>query len=221
MSEQSNAHTPLFVDTLQQSVSKEAAPLLNFVLKHIKMIAAGLLALVMLISGVGMYHYMHDQKILTAQTELATLAAGASTEAQLADLKAFVETVSAEVRPAALLTLAKASLRVNDYAAAESAWAALQATGIDSMREIAGMGRANAYAKMGKLTEAVTVLETLVPQASKAYVLTVKHQLALMAEQSGDVEKALAVYKELETAVPAANKKFYTHKIASLSNQKK
>ena len=216
MSEQQNAHTPL-VDTLQQSVSREAAPLLNFVLKHIKAIAAGLFAIVVIISGAGMYNYTHEQSILEAQSKLATLSDGASTEKQLNELKAFVDEAPEQVRPAGLLALAKASLRVKDYSAAETAWAKLQATGIESMRDLAGMGRADALANMGKYKEAVTVLEGLVPQASEAYRLSIKHQIAIMAEESGEVDKALAAYKELEAEVPAANKKFYTHKISSLN----
>lgn len=217
MVEQKEPHSPLLVDSLQQSVSKEAAPLLNFVLKHIKAIALGLFLLIGAIAGAGIYNYMHEQSILEAQETLMTLSAGASTEAQLNNLKAFVGTAPEQVRPAALLALAKASLRVKDYAAAAEAWGTLQGLGVDSMRDLAGLGRADAYARMGEYKKAQEVLTQMLPTASEAYKLPAKHQLAIMAEKSGDVKTSVTLYKELEEDVPEANKAFYAHKIAALT----
>lgn len=210
-------HSPLLVDSLQQSVSKEAAPLLNFVLKHIKSIALGLFLLVSVIAGAGIYNYMHEQKILNAQQTLMDLSAGASTEAQLHELKAFAQSAPEQVRPAALLALAKAALRVHDYASAADAWGTLQKLNVDSMRDLAGMGRADAYARMGDYKMAQQVLTEMLPVASEAYKLPAKHQLAIMAEKSGDVATSAAMYKELEESVPDANKAFYAHKISALN----
>lgn len=217
MVEQKEPHSPLLVDSLQQSISKEAAPLLNFVLKHIKAIALGLVLLVSTIAGAGIYNYMHDQKILKAQETLATLSVGASTEAQLDTLKSFVGTAPDQVRPAALLALAKASLRVKDYVSAAEAWGTLQKLDVGSMRDLAGLGRADAYARMGEYKNAQDVLAQMLPTVSDAYKLPAKHQLAIMAEKSGDVKTSVTVYKELEENVPDANKAFYAHKIAVLN----
>lgn len=217
MVEQKEPHSPLLVDSLQHSVSKEAAPLLNFVLKHIKAIALGLFLLVSAIAGAGIYNYTHEQTILKAQETLATLSTGASTEKQLEMLKSFVATVPEQVRPAALLALAKSSLRINDYASAAEAWEALQKLNVDSTRDLAGLGRADAYSRMGEYKKAQDVLAQMLPTASEAYKLPVKHQLAMMAEKSGDVKTSVTLYKELEEDVPEANRAFYAHKIAALN----
>ncbi|SIN73505.1 hypothetical protein [Halodesulfovibrio marinisediminis] len=217
MTEQKEPHSPLLMDSLQQSVSKEAAPLLNFVLKHIKMIALGLFLLISAIAGAGIYSYMHEQSILVAQQQLMTLSQGASTEAKLNELRAFAEAAPEDIRPAALLALAKASLRIKDYVSAADAWGTLQNLGADSMRDLAGLGRADAYARMGDYKKAQEVLTQMLPTAAEAYKLPAKHQLAIMAEKSGDVETSVKLYKELEENVPEANKAFYAHKIAALN----
>lgn len=219
MVEQNESHSPLLVDSLQHSVSKEAAPLLNFVLKHIKAITLGLVLLISVIVGAGIYNYIHEQNILEAQEMLMTLSTGASTESQLNDLRTFAGTAPEQIRPAALLALAKASLRVKDYAGAANAWGKLQELGVESLRDLAGLGRADAYARMDEYKKAQTVLTQMLPTASEAYKLPVKHQLAIMAEKSGDVDTSIVLYKEIEESVPEANKAFYAHKIAAL-NQK-
>lgn len=219
MSEQQSAPNPILVDSLQQSVSKEAAPLLNFVIKNIKKIVVGLLVVVGLISGAGIYNYLQEKNVAEAQATLAELADGASTESQLNALKAFADKAPAKVRPAALLALAKASLRIHDYPAAIEAWTALQDENIVSMNDMAAMGVADALARSGNYTDAQAKLEKALPVVSKAYELTLKHQLALMAEKSGDLTRSLALYNELAENVPAANKAFYSHKIAILKNK--
>ena len=219
MSEQQSAPTPILVDSLQQSVSKEAAPLLNFVLRNIKAIAVGLVVLVGLISGAGIYNYMQEKNIADAQATLAELSGGASTESQINALKAFADEAPAKVRPAALLALANASLRVRDYPVAIEAWKALRNENIGSMNDMAAMGISDALARSGDFKGAQAELESALPTVSKAYELTLKHQLALMAEKSGDLARALALNNELAESVPAANKAFYTHKIALLKNK--
>lgn len=221
MVKQNDSHSPLLVDSLQQNISKEAAPLLNFVLRHSKAIALGLVVLVGAMAGFGIYNYMHEQKIAHAQERLGELAVSASTESQLKALKTFVATVPAQVQPAGLLALAKASLRVKDYASAVDAWGKLQSLNVEGMHDLAGLGKADAYARMGDYKKAQEVLTAMLPDASEAYVLPAKHQLALMAEQSGDMKTSLMLYKDLEEAVPEANKAFYTRKVALLTGKLK
>ncbi|MCT4534437.1 tetratricopeptide repeat protein [Halodesulfovibrio sp.] len=207
----------LLVDSLQKNISQEAAPLLNFVLKHVKAIAFGLVLLTGTIAGFGIYNYVHEGNIAKAQETLTELTSAPLNEAQLAKLKKFAETSPVQVRPAALLALAKASLRAENYASAVDAWGTLQALNIESMRDIAGLGKADAYARMGDYKKAQEVLTQMLSSASEAYRLPAKHQLAMMAEKSGDVKTSITLYKELESVVPPANKAFYSHKIAMLN----
>ncbi|MFV0349591.1 MAG: tetratricopeptide repeat protein [Halodesulfovibrio sp.] len=204
------------VGELQHGISEEAQPLLKFLVANYKTILISLGAVVAIIAGYGIYDYSVKKSIASARMELGDILINKSGADQMASLEAFAAKAPEKIRPAALFELARLSLEKKDYEKAAGAWASLAGTADGEMAFIARMGKAQALAASGKLEEAFAELEAADAAAPEAFKNIAKMQFAVVAEEAGKLDRALAAYEALQGEGSKMDKELFAHKISQL-----
>jgi predicted negative regulator of RcsB-dependent stress response len=84
------------------------------------------------------------------------------------------------------------------------------------MAFVARMGKAQALAASGKLEEAFTELEAADAAAPESFKNIAKMQFAVVAEEAGKLDRALAAYEALQGEGNNMDKELFAHKISQL-----
>lgn len=205
---------------VKAEVSPEAAPLWEFVLTHARAIAVGVLAVIMIIIAVAGWEWYRESAAASARDDLGRISASPDPAARLKALEAFIVDAPDSVYPAAQLELAAAAVEAQDWDKAASAYAAVaERDKTTPLAFTARLNRAGVLLRQGKATEAVTELETLLPQAPADLQPFINEQLGEAAEAAGQTDKAVAAYqaavKVLTTSSPA-EAAYYQDRIAKL-----
>ncbi|MDR3073511.1 MAG: hypothetical protein LBV01_02145 [Deltaproteobacteria bacterium] len=215
---------PTLLETLSSEVSPAGSPLLRFLMDNARRLGFAAVILVLGGAGYGIYTWHTGKQITDAQNELGRILVVADSADRLARLKAFLPGVPAAVRPAVLLSVARAASEAKDYAAAGGAWDELAKNPQDSLHVVAVMGKAEALVLQEKNAEALALAEALKLPEDSAAVGMVNSFIVDLAEKTGDLDKATAACAKLVTVVAMANPEeadFWRQKAASLELRKK
>lgn len=203
-----------FVETLH--------PVLQWIVNNAKGLAIGVVAVLVLLAGYGVYENMQAKTAAEKGNELGQIVMQKPGKEKVAALEAFAKSVPAELQTAVLFETAQALQEAKEYKRAAEVWGQIGAKADKSLTAIAAFGRAQSLAMGGEPAKGLAVLEEFKNSAPKPYSNILLQRIAQMAEQSGDKPKAVAAYKELldkeKTQVQARS--YYEHKIASLSDAK-
>ena len=189
-------------------------PALQFLVDNIKLVAAGVVALLVLVAAFSGFDAWQASKLRDAQNELATLSV---TDAEdPAALAAFAGDAPDALRLSALFVLAEAAQADGDHALAAETWARIQAEGGQTLTHVAALGRAEALMAEGRAVEALTLLTQAQQNAGEGYNTLIVRAKARAAELAGDTSAAVAAYEELLTLPGTTDEAFVTHKLAQL-----
>lgn len=213
--------TQVILNELQSEVSSEAAPLLQFILKHAGLIMATLGLFALLLAGTASYRWYTARNTTQAQNQLATLTMMPKGEEKLAALEAFATNAPEKVRLAAMLELANAALAVNNYDKAATAFALLQSSDpAQPLGNIAALNEAQILMKMGKVDAALNALEKLYAVVTPDNRSLVASVLAEAAQAAGKNERAVTVYDELAASTSGPEAEFFRFRAQALKSAK-
>lgn len=207
----------VILNELQSEVSTEAAPLLQFILKHAGLIMTSLGLFALLLAGTASYRWYSARSVAQAQTELATLTMRADGQEKYAALAQFVSKAPESVRMAALLELANAALAIQQYDKAAEAFASLQKSdAAKPLGNMAAFNEAQVLMRENKFDAALQVLEVLnngVSEENRTVVLSV---LAEAAQAAGKNERAITAYEQLAASNTGPEAEFFRFRAQNL-----
>lgn len=209
----------VILNELQSEVSTEAAPLLQFILKHAGLIMTTLGLFALLLAGTASYRWYMARATTQAQTQLANLTMLPEGQAKFAALEQFAQTAPEQVRLAAALELANAAVNVKNYDKAAEAFATLHS--IDAghpLGDIAAFNEAQTLMRTGKFDAALSVLETLYNTVSEENRTLVNNLLAESAQAAGKTERAITAYDQLAASTTGPEAEFFRFRAQSLKS---
>ncbi|WP_421901536.1 tetratricopeptide repeat protein [Maridesulfovibrio sp.] len=212
MEEQNN--TQDILNQVHESTPDTLHPILDYIIKNGKMIAAGVAAIILIAGGISGFKYMNQQKLIKAQSEMGTILIKYSGAKQADALAAFEKDAPASMKPAVQLALAKAWMDAGHYADAKTVWAAIAKTS-PKLSAVSGLGQAKCLMLEDKAGEAVTVLQKLKESVDAVYAASINRLLGEAAEKAGNIQVAIQAYQGLMTSSPQ-EASFFEFKIKEL-----
>ncbi len=206
---------------LKAETAAEAAPLLEFVLKHIRSIIVLLVIIVFIIAGFGFWKYQSETALEEANKEFTKIVSMQDATQRLEKLAAFSNEAPSELQLAIALHEAQAAIEANNFTLAEEKLSALTKEEKFTPLGVAlYFSLANTYARENLQDKALVVYEEMLANGPENLRSIVLEEAAFAAENSGNKEKALAFYQELLANNKPENKSaepFYKARIQVLS----
>lgn len=201
--------------SLQGEVGTEAAPMLQFVLDHVRTIATvvGLLVLVVVIAGGWRWYARHSFQ--AAQGDLGRILVTTQGADRLAALEAFVAGAPSSVRNAVLLEEAAVAMELGDNDRAAKAYAGL-AGDEGGIGIVAALSQAGALLVSGKAEEALVVLDRAEAAAPEVSRNLVRMQVAVAAEAAGKLDRALVACEGILASGNVAEADYLRFKVQDL-----
>ncbi len=206
---------------LKAETAAEAAPLLEFVLKHIRSIILLLIVLVALIAAFGFWQWKSETALDEANKDFARIVALADANERIKQLDAFKNDAPKELLLPISLQEAKSAIEVSNLTLAEE-----KLTMLTKEEKFTPLGvtlyfsLANTYSRDNKQDKALEVYEEMLANAPENLRSVILEEAAFAAENIGNKEKALAFYQELLANNKPENKAaepFYKARIQILS----
>ena len=208
---------PVLLNELQSEVSHEAAPLLQFILKHAGIIVAGLVLFVLVLAGTAGYNWYNERARQDAQKELAQVLLANEGEKLVTALEGFIPKAPATIRNAALLNLASAAMEQKAYAKAATASGDLAAADPQgAVGLLAALNQGQALILADKAQEAVTVLEKLQSLMPEGQRNVVRESLAEAALRVGDTTKAKQIFELMANSTMGAEAEFFRYRVRTI-----
>lgn len=180
------------LDSIQSEVSREASPMLDFLVRHARKIFVALLALITVIVVFGVWSYLNAGKQREAEEALGRILILPDDPAKLEALTGFAGGAAPELKTAALLALAQSATLQQQPEIAAGAWAQISQLADPATRLVAEVGQAGALSAQGKNAEALSLLESLLPTVPAEAVPVLNAYIVSVAEQLGDWDRAIA-----------------------------
>lgn len=212
--------TAQMLGTVKAEVSPEAAPLWDFVLRHARAIAAGVLGVIVVVMLVAAWQWQRERAAAAARDDLGRISATVDPAARLADLEAFAAGAPSAVARAVQLELAQAAAQGENWEKAADAYRSLIQGEPDSPLALAArFNLADLLLRQGRAAEAVSELETLLSLAPAEFRPYLNEQIGEAAEAAGQKDKAVSAYKAAIEALAdttPAEAAYYQNRIAAL-----
>ncbi len=206
---------------LKAETAAEAAPLLEFVLKHIRAIIALVVVLVIFIAIWGFWQWNNEEKLNEAEAQLIKISDMSNPEEKIKQLQDFKASAPEELQLSAELKIAQAAIEANNLALAEESLSLLTKEEKYSPLGLAlHFSLTNTYARDNKAEKVLEVYEEMLANAPENVRTVVLEEAAFAAENLGNKEKALAFYMELLEINKPENKSaepYYKARIQELS----
>lgn len=180
------------LDSIQSEVSREASPMLDFLVKHAKTIFLILILFIVAIMALGVWNYMSGNKQKEAEEALGKILVMPENSEKIAALEAYNGSATPEFKNAALLALAKSAALQGQPDKAAAAWTELGKSQSASIRMVAELARANMLSAEGKNAEALTILEALLASSPADVQPVISTYIVSVAEALGNWDKAIA-----------------------------
>ena len=207
------------LEKMHSEVAPETSPLLRFLTNNAKRITIVMAVCFVAAAGYGIYSWQAGKKIAAAQEALARILILQDGADRLAKLKAFAPGVPETMTKAVTLAVAQTAMQTKEYADAFQAWDSLAKDTKDSLYIPAMVGKAEALSLQGKGAEAMAILESIALPADSEANNLVNAAIVDLAEQAGNLEKAIAVCEKLILGMAARSPEeaeFWRQKAASL-----
>lgn len=192
------------LDSIQSEVSKEASPMLEFLVKHARKIFLFLAALIALIVVVGVFSYSAGSKQREAEETLGKILIQPETSAKLAALEEFSAGAPKKMQTAVFMAIAHSAALQNNMEKAAEAWGKVAASADTPTRFVAGIAQATALAAQDKVAEAIVQLESMLASAPSEAKSMLNAQIVDLAERSGNWDKAIAASDAVLTQMGGA-----------------
>ncbi len=204
---------------LQAETSKEAAPLLEFVLENIQKIILGLLAIVACIGIFGFVQWKNDSDLEKANKEFQQITAISSAQSRAENLVAFAKSAPKDIQIAISLELARAYVQANNLEnAANTLIPVLEKEKNSPLATTLAFAISDIYIKDNKANEALEVLDGHLKNAPKNVIVNILEEITFVASLARNEERAIAAYTML-LSMPEASQSYsyYQEKLEELS----
>lgn len=189
------------LEGIQGEVSAENAPLLEFITRYAWLIAGGVLLLLLILGGLGIWNWYRNGKLEDARAELGMINAQYQGQAKLKALRQLAENAPVGAQLQAWLDLARSAQENGDIQLAAEAWT--RAAELDrggAMGLTAALGAASVYLRKGDYQEALTALQELEQRTPElADIQEFQRMLAEAAARAGKLDLARNIYQKLAT----------------------
>lgn len=200
-------------------VSDDLHPLLQFIVDHIKPLAAGLVVFLLVIAGYGIWEYTQGQAMTKASNELGTILAQPAGEERIAALEQFLKSAPGELKEGVRLELASELADAGQYERAAEAWQTVGKDQGQTFQVISSIGRAQSLMQDGKSKEALQVLEDALAMAGESFYVPLNRMIANAAEESGNYARAVDALKKIAASDESRPQMYLKDKIARLEAQ--
>jgi len=208
------------LEQIKKSVPDTSQRLFDFLTANLKPIAIGCAVVIIAVAAyAGLNHWRERSAAKAADAFGMILIEKRDPAARLQALETFVKDAPKSLRPTVQLELAAAAMAIKQYDKASAAWADLEGSGSADMQVIAGIGHAKCLLLDNKPQDALKLLTALKSKAPEAYALPITRQIAVAAEQAGDVKTAQAAYAELAGKTAGNGKPYFEFKANRLSTK--
>lgn len=202
---------------LQSEVSVEAAPLLQFIVKHMGVIVTVLVLFVLALAGTAGYNWYAERDRVQAQKELSRVVMATQGAERVKALQTFIAGAPASIKTAANLALADAAVTQQDFAVAAQAFGQIAAADSQgALGMLATLNEAQTLMRAGKAKEALPLLEKLeniMPEGQRNLVRQVLAEAALL---SGDAQKAQKMFEAMAAATSGPEADFFLFRAQSV-----
>ncbi|MDR2893452.1 MAG: hypothetical protein LBV80_10285 [Deltaproteobacteria bacterium] len=188
MSQQNN---PNLINSIQSEVSKEASPLLDFLVKNSKKIALAVLLIAVVAIAYGSYTLYAESALEEARDELGRIVVRPDSAEKIQSLLDFAEPATGELKTAALMAAASAATTVGNYELAAKTWNQAAELVGEPMYFSARMGEASALGRLGREPEALEILLALQGKAAPEQLPVLSGMILEVAEQLGRWDVAM------------------------------
>lgn len=214
------ANDPGLVGSLQSEVATEASPLMSFLITHARKIALILVIFILAIVGYSFYSWHADGKRAEESKELGKLLVISDPAMRMEKLEAFIGNAPDSVRRSAWFAILDAAEQLQDNDKIVNAWKRIGEMD-DAMKVPAALGAAKNLANQEKYAEALQTLEDAAKRKlAPSDLLSVNTRIALLAEVTGDIPRALAACDAIINEPALSNEtKFWIQKRAGLEKQ--
>ncbi|MCL1889928.1 MAG: hypothetical protein FWF99_05435 [Desulfovibrionaceae bacterium] len=196
-SEPNRKHEQTLLDSIQSEVSREASPLLEFLVARSRLIFFSLIGLILLIFAVGIWNHLAGNRSKDREEALGRIIILPESPDKLSQLEEFALKTDERMKNAAILALAHSASGQGEHETALRAWRRLSAPANTPLGIVVGLGEAETLGKLGQPAEGIARLEMMLPQASPQERSLINYLVVEMAEQAGDWSKAEAVCEEM------------------------
>lgn len=208
-------------DPIEKEISKEAYPLVEAFLSHMKeiVIVVGCIIAVV-IAYTGYKAYTH-QKIENSKNELKTIFVLKDKKQKISKLRELLNRAPENLKYAIRMELAKLYTEIKDYKNAIIMWNDIEKDIEDKeIKVIATLAKAQCYALMNDYAKALNTISKI--KDNKNYEKIILMEIAKFAEANNNVEQALWAYKKLKAAsINDPNNIYYEYKIIELQSKLK
>lgn len=221
MDQQKNQGRPApgLLDGIQNEVSAENAPLLDFITKYAGVIASVVLAILLILAGMGIWKWYHGGKQKEAQEELARInlqLQGAERDEALNNL---AKNAPDSTKLFIYLTLAKSAQENGNPVLAGEAYAkAASIDGDGALGLTAALGSVGTLLMQAEYTQALVLIQEFEkkwPEAAKSVQL--QQMLAEAAANAGQTELASKTYEALAREVQGPEADYYRSRAEQLA----
>ena len=204
---------------LQSEVTVEAAPLLQFITRHVRSIVGLVLLLLVAIVATGVYQWHTAKTMREAHLALGKVLTATTGEDKIKALEALFKDAPESMRTGIHLELALAALQAENFDKAAEAYG--EASKMDSgpISKIAAMNQADILLKAGKAEEALKVLDDIEQSIPENMRIMFLESLASTAEVAGNTARAIKAYEGIVALGPeGADAAYYQSRIQTLKN---
>lgn len=205
------------LNELQSEVSVEAAPLLQFIIRHAGLIVLLLVLFVVALAGTAGYNWYSARAAQNAQLDLARVVMSTQGADRVAALEKFVGSAPSSIRMAAWLALSEAAMAEQNFDMAAKAFGQVAAADpAGAVGLLAALNEGQALMRAGKAVQALTILEkleSLIPEAQRQLVRITVAEAALLA---GNPQRAKTAFEALAAASGGTEAEFYLYRARSL-----
>lgn len=212
--------TPSVLTTLQSEVASEASPMLQFLVRHARVIVIGILLFIVAIIGYWVHSWQAGKQYAADAKELGAIVAMSDVKQRLDKLEAYLPSAPQKMKANALFAVMEGARQLQDYPKVHDAWKAIGALD-PSLKVPAGMGMASALAAQNKFKEAMASLDSISSGLSQIDSTIINTQLVGYAELAGDYDRAIATCDALlKSPEVTQDANFWVQKKAALEQKK-
>lgn len=219
---QANEHeNQSLLQDIQGEVGAESAPLLQFITSHASKIAGLVLALLLILGGMGIWKWYHGGKQKEAREELARIESQLKGKERDTALNALVQKAPDSIKLFVYLSLAKSAQENGDPVLSADAYAKAAALEGDSALAItAALGSAGSMLAQGEYLQGLALLqelETKTPDAATS--LPFQQMLAEAAYHAGNLELARKTYAKLAGEEKTPEASYFRSRAAAIADE--
>ncbi len=201
------------LNEIQSEVSSEAAPLLDFLMRHGISIMAGLALFVAVLLGYGAYTWYDTSKTEEAQLELSRIVLANVGEKRIEALETFSKTAPESINMSTLLALAETAASMQNYSLAATYFGKIVNADPDGpIGTMAALNQGQALILAKKYGDAAPVLEGLLSRVVDNQRNVVRNALAEALLLMGDTAKAKQLFEAMANESQGAEADFYRYR---------